>query len=445
MKTDKRFFCAALLLAAALPAWAETVSATLPNGMKVLVKEDKRAPVVSVRLWYKVGSVDEKAGKTGLSHALEHMMFKGTPAYPSGEFNRKISAMGGSNNAYTNRTETVYTAEIAAKNLPDLLKMEADRMANLNFSDRDFDNEMKVIREERRMRTEDNPFGKLWENVNLKLWQKAANRAPVIGFMDDLHGLKADDLRAWYGKWYAPNNAMLVVVGGVDAKETVKQAEAAFGKLAAKPLPERNDELERPSEFTGGEQTVYAVTELPVINLNWRVAPQLSADDRAAAALDMLAAVLGGSDSSRYSRKLVRGEAVALGVSPDTSDFGRENATFSITAMPVAGVPLAVLQEKVLAELRDVAENGVSEEELALIRRPLENSRIFAKDSVRHQADILGALEHNGFGWQSEDEEWKTVLSVTAEEVQAAAKKLLAQPYLTTTLLPQKQKGSPNE
>lgn len=438
---DLRYFGAALL-AAALPLRAEMILETLPNGMKVLVKSDLRAPVASVRLWYKVGSVDEKEGKTGLSHALEHMMFKGTPAYPSGEFNRKISAMGGSNNAYTNRTETVYTTEIAARNLPEVLKMEADRMANLNFSDRDFDNEMNVIREERRMRTDDSPFGKMWENIHLRLWDKAANRAPVIGYMRDLHTLQAGDLRDWYRQWYAPNNAMLVVVGGVDARETVKLAAQTFGSLPPKTLPPRADERERPSEFGGAEQTVSAVTEQPILNLSWRADKAAAADDRRAAAMEMLAAVLGGTDSSRFGKKLVRGEALALGVSPYFSGFGRENAVFSITAMPVGGITADVLKNKILSEIREIAENGISGEELELVRKPLENGRIFSRDSVRHQADEIGGAEHNGFGAETVEITLKTVLSVRPEEVRAAAKMLAEQPYLQTVVMPERAKGA---
>ena len=193
-----------LLLAGLSSVQAETLFSTLPNGMKVLIKEDTRAPVAAVRLWYKVGSVDEHEGKTGLSHALEHMMFKGTDSVPEGEFSRRVAALGGDDNAYTNRTETVYTTNIAVKNLDEVLKMEADRMVNLNFSDKAFDNEMDVIREERRMRTDDSPEGKMWETLNIKMWDKPFNKAPIIGYMNDLHTLKADDLRAWYKQWYAP-------------------------------------------------------------------------------------------------------------------------------------------------------------------------------------------------------------------------------------------------
>ncbi len=172
-------------LVASSPAWAETLSHTLLNGMKVIIKEDKRAPVAVSRIHYNVGSADEEQGKTGLSHALEHLMFKGTSKVPSGEFSRRVSSLGGSDNAYTKNTATVYFETVAAKNLPEVLKMEADRMVNLNFSDKDFLNEMSVIREERRLRTEDSPSGALYEKLLDSMYQKHYNRAPVIGKMAD--------------------------------------------------------------------------------------------------------------------------------------------------------------------------------------------------------------------------------------------------------------------
>ena len=191
----------------AAPAITQTATAThervLANGLRVIVKEDHRAPVAMIMLWYKVGSADEIAGKTGLSHALEHMMFKGTQTVPAGEYARRISALGGNNNAYTTNEETVYHVNIAAEHLPRVLELEADRMANLNFSDSVFTNEMKVIREERHQRIEDNPQGLLYEELMHQAWQKSPNRTSVIGKMADLHKLTPNDLRQWYKKWWA--------------------------------------------------------------------------------------------------------------------------------------------------------------------------------------------------------------------------------------------------
>lgn len=435
-----------LLAAASVSAVrAETREAVLGNGMKVLVKEDRRAPVAAVRLWYRVGSVDEEPGKTGLSHALEHMMFKGTDAVPSGEYSRRVAALGGDNNAYTSQTDTVYTADLAVKNLREVLQMEADRMVNLNFSDRDFDNEMKVIREERRWRVDDSPFGKLHEAAMRQTWGKPFNQTTVIGEMADLHALKAEDLRRWYRSWYAPNNAMLVIVGDVDAAETVKTAAEVFGGIPARTLPERRNDYEAVADAKASRGTTYAATAQPVISLNWRVPKMQSAADSEAYALTMLGMVLGGTDSSRYERKLVRGDSMALGVSAGVSDYGRSNALFSVTAMPNGGVETAALKARLLAEIRAVADKGVSREELALIRAPLESGKILAKDSVRTQADTLGETEQNGFGYQSEDEMLRRLLAVTPAEVQRAAQQLAARPYSETVLLPQAQQEAAHE
>ena len=438
-------YSAVLLLAAAPFSQAETVLSTLPNGMKVLVKEDRRAPVAAVRLWYKVGSVDEHAGKTGLSHALEHMMFKGTKAVPAGEFSRRVAALGGNDNAYTNRTETVYTTNIAVKNLNEVLKMEADRMTGLNFSDKAFANEMDVIREERRMRTDDSPDGKLWETLHIKMWRKPFNKAPVIGYMADLHKLKAADLRAWYKQWYAPNNAMLVVVGDVDARQTVKEAEKLFGSIPKRKLPARNGEFERPSEARAVQAEVYAVTAQPIVSLNWRVPAAEKISDEMPYALEMLGLVLAGTDSARYNKKLQRGDAVALAVSAGYSDFGRKNAIFSVGGLPNGQTTPEELKKRLLAEIRDIADKGVTQEELELIRRPVETSRIFAKDSVRSQADTLGELEHNGFGWQTEDEAVRRLLSVTPAQVQAAARLIAASPLTQITVLPKARQAKAAE
>lgn len=413
-----------LLLLAAAPAWAQTLSQTLPNGMKVIVKEDRRAPVAVSQIWYKVGSVDEQPGKTGLSHALEHMMFKGTPAVPSGEFSRRVSALGGENNAYTNRSETVYFENVAAKNLPEVLKMEADRMANLNFSDREFTNEMSVIREERRQRTEDNPLGKLWEHIYLNSYQTPALRAPVIGYMNDLHALKADDLRQWYRQWYAPNNAVLVVVGDVDAKKTLQTAGKLFGAIPAKPLPSRNTVSETAETRPVSAQTESAVTRQPVLALSYRVPKLNRIDDKMPYALDVLSDALGGNTSSRFSKNLVRGRQAALDIGVNYDMFSRETPLFSIIAMPAGGTNEQALLELVRNEIADIARNGISRAELERVRAQAAASEIYAKDSMSAQASLMGRLETRGFRYGDEAELRRRLQSVTAADIQAAARLL---------------------
>ena len=427
-----------MLLAVSAPLWAQTLSQTLPNGMKVIVKEDKRAPVAVSQLWYKVGSVDEQVGKTGLSHALEHMMFKGTPEVPAGEFSSRVSALGGRFNAYTNRNETVYYENVAAANLPEVLKMEADRMVNLNFSDRDFDNEMNVIREERRQRTEDNASGKLWEHVFLNSYTVPSLRAPVIGHMNDLHALKAEDLRQWYRQWYAPNNATLVIVGDVDAQKTLQTVKNLFGAIPAKPLPARNNLNETAERTPVSARTTSAVTRQPLLSLNYRVPKLEKVNERMPYALDVLSDVLSGNSSSRLDARLVRGKQQALDVGVSYDILSREMPLFGIIAMPAEGVDVNSLLADIRAEIADIAENGVSNEELARVKNRAAAAEIYARDSMTSRASLMGRLETRGYRYTDEAELRRRLQQVSAADVQAAARLLVPARETVVVVYPEK-------
>ena len=425
---------------------AQTVSQTLPNGLKIIVKEDRRAPVAVSQLWYKVGSVDEKQGKSGLSHALEHMMFKGTQAVPSGEFNRRVAALGGENNAYTNRSETVYYENIAAANLPEVLKLEADRMHNLNFSDEEFQNEMNVIREERRQRTEDTADGKLWEQVYLNSFTLPSMKAAVIGYMDDLHTLKADDLRDWYRQYYAPNNAVLVIVGDVDAKQTLQTAAKLFGDIPAKAQPPRNKLNTEP--YLRKPVTVKAtspVTHQPLIAINFRVPKLQKFDDAMPFALDVLSDILAGNASSRFDKNLVRGKQTALNAGTHYDIISREMPLFSVMAMPAESVKTDTLIAQLRQEIKDIADNGVSEEELQRVKTQAAVSEIYAKDSMSSQASMMGRLEARGFQYTDEQEIHRRLQAVSAQEVQAAARMLTDERMSTVIIEPQKPAAAPSK
>ncbi len=422
-----------LLAASSLPAMAETLSANLPNGMKVIIKEDRRAPVAVSRIRYEVGSADEEQGKTGLSHALEHMMFKGTERVPSGEFSRRVSALGGSDNAYTNNTGTVYFETVAAKNLPEVLAMEADRMVNLNFSDDDFNNEMKVIREERRLRTEDSPGGALYEKLLRTLYSKPYNQAPVIGHMADLHALKPEDLRRWYRQWYVPNNATLVVVGDVDAAATMRTVEKLFGGIRARALHERRDLSEAP-RTAASSVSIRHNTRQPMFSSLYIVPKLTKIDDTMPYALDMLSMVLSGNSSSRYSKKLVRGQAVALSASAYYVGLGRGNGLFSLSGMPAEGVAAEKLHALMLDEIRHIAAEGVPEAELEVIRRQSRAEKIYEKDAISNQADLILTLESAGLSYRDEDELDRRNLAVSSADIQAAAALVLNSHAATGTV-----------
>lgn len=429
-------------LALCLPLWpvqAATLSATLENGMHIVVKEDKRAPVAVSQLWYRVGSQDEHPGKTGLSHALEHMMFKGTHTLAPGEFSRRVAAWGGNDNAYTSREVTVYHQNITAARLEDVLAMEADRMVNLNFSDTDFDNEMKVIREERRQTTDDNPQGKLWETLQQTAYTQAHNRAPVIGHMRDLHTLSAADLRRWYQDWYAPNNATLVVVGDVNAAQTIATARRLFGPIPARTLPERV----RPPEAEAQQgQTAHtrAPSELPILALAYSAPKLKRLDDTLPYALAVLQAALAGDRTARLQKNWVRQNPLAVAVGANYDLLGRDDGLFVLMAYPAQGVDVAHLQAALEGEIATIAREGLTRRELRRVHTQSAAERIYAKDSIRTQANIIGTLENAGFGWAAEEAIQSRLQAVGPTDIRAAARFLQAQRPAVVVLHPENPK-----
>ena len=433
-------YCKTLVLLTTLgltSSWsvAQTVSEVLPNGLTVVIKEDKRAPVAVSQIWYRVGSVDEITGQTGLSHALEHMMFKGTKKIAAGEYSRKIAAMGGSDNAFTSNDQTVYYAKVAANRLPEVLALEADRMVNLNFSDTDFVNEMKVIREERRMRTDDQPNGVLYEALYANAFIANPVRTPVIGWMDDLEQLKAEQLRTWYRQWYAPNNATIVIVGDVDPQKTLNNIRRQFGKIKSQKLPERQLTAE-PRQSGIKRVQVSAPSELPMLALAYKV-PRLQAiDDKMPYALSVLSAVLDGHEASRLSKRLVREKQLALSVGAGYDGLSRGDALFLLTGVLAQNVSLGELEKQLKAQIAEIAQHGVGEEELSVLRNQSDAYDVYQKDSMYAQAMSIGNLQLNGFSYQDEDRIKQNEQSVTISDVQKAAQSLIEDNLTVITLKP---------
>ena len=425
------------LLALSVPALAETLKTKLNNGLTVIVREDNRAPVVMSQLWYKIGSVDEKVGKSGLSHALEHMMFKGTQSIPEGEFSRHVSAMGGSLNAYTTATETVFHENIAKEHLPTILAMEADRMVNLNFSDKAFNNEIKVIREERRQNVEDNPIGNMYEKMLSLAYDKPSNQTAVIGYMSDLFKLKPNDLRDWYRRWYAPNNATLVIVGDVNAKDTLALVEKTFGHIPAKKLPNRQDVNEPNTQAKGAKVVMGGNTKQPMFTLGYRVPTLTQLDEKLPYALDMLANILSGNSAARFDKKLIRGSELALDLSTNYTMIDRQAQLFTISGMPSQRSDLDLLRKNVEAEIALIAREGVSEEELQRAKTIEKANAIYSRDSMDAQASLIGTLETNGFSYDDENKLRQRIDQVTASDVQAAAAFLLKQRDVFVQLYPE--------
>jgi zinc protease len=424
-----------LTAAMVLPVHAEIVEQTLSNGMKVIVKTDRRAPVVVSQVWYKAGSMDESYGTTGVAHVLEHMMFKGTKDVPAGEFSKRIAAAGGRENAFTARDHTAYFQTLQKDRLELALKLEADRMANLSLSTEEFAKEINVVMEERRMRTEDSPQAKLYEALMATAYESSPYRHPVIGWMDDLKNMTVDDARHWYATWYAPNNATLVVAGDVDPTQVMAWAKQYFGPIPAHALPVRKPQRE-PEQIGMKEVTVKAPAKQPVVALAWQV-PRLNdpQQDWEPYALEILAGVLDGQASARLNQSLVREKRLATEVGAGYDDISRGPALFIADATPAEGQSVAVVEAALKAEIARLVKDGVSETELNRVKAQVLAGQVFQQDSLFYQAMQIGEWTTAGLDYKARDTRYAKLKAVTADQVKAVAAKYLVDDRLTVAVL----------
>lgn len=429
----------ACLVAALLagPVAANPFETTLDNGLKVIVKEDRRAPSVVHMLWYGIGSMDEPDGVSGIAHMLEHMMFKGTKTVGPGEFNRRVAAVGGRDNAFTSRDYTAYFQQIPPQYLGDMMALEADRMSNLVLSEEHFRPEVEVVKEERRLRTDDNPNALVYEQLMATAFQAHPYRRPVIGWMPDIEDFTLADAQRWYDDWYTPNNARLVVVGDVDHQEVFKLAQQHYGAIPAREIkPAR---IAREPEQRGPRHTVVrAPAELPSMTLAWKVPsllplnkPEHAQHNREVFALEMLAAVLDGYEGARLPRELVREQQVAVSAGASYSGIGRGPAMFMLSVSPSPNRTVAEAETALLAELKRIQEHGIDEAELARVRTQAIAAEVFKRDSLMGQAMEIGYLESTGFSWRDEAALLEGLRQVTTAEVQAVAKRYFADTQLT--------------
>lgn len=428
-------FCTVFLLPAA--SAGEVHEYSLDNGMKVFVKEDHRAPVVASMVWYRVGSSYEYNGITGVSHVLEHMMFKGTEKYGPGEFSRIIAENGGKENAFTSRDYTAYFQRLHKDRLEISMKMEADRMRNMKVQDEEFAKEIRVVMEERRMRTEDDPESLTYEAFNASAFLTSPYRWPVIGWMNDLEHMTAQDIRDWYRVWYAPNNAALVVAGDVDPDEVFALAQKHFGPL--KPVADLTPPKPRAEVRQLGERriTVKAPAELPYLLMGYKapVVKPGNDEDWEPYALEVLASVLDGGNSARFAKNLVRGRQVAANAGAGYSAFSRLETLFLFDGNPAQGHNISELETAIRKEIDKVKNEPVSEDELARIKAQVIAGDVYEQDSVFYQAMEIGRLETMGLDWRLGDEYSERIQQVTAEQVRDVARKYLVDEHLTVAVL----------
>lgn len=415
----------------------------LKNGLKLIVKEDHRSPVVVSQVWYRAGSIDEVNGKTGVAHVLEHMMFKGTKKVKPGKFSRLIAAAGGKENAFTGPDYTCYYQQLEKSNLPLSFKLEADRMANLIITDEEFSKEIKVVMEERRWRTEDKAKSRVNEQFQASAFRAHPYGRAVVGHMNDLENMTAADAREWYNNWYAPNNATIVVVGDVKAKAVLKLAKKYFGKLKARQLPARKPQVE-PKQAGTRRAVVKAPGKLAYLVMGFHTptlqdTPATLEQAWEPYALDVLAGVLSGNASARLNQKLVRETslAVSVGAGYDSTTRGRLSL-FELVGTPAEGKTVADLEVALLAEIEKIKKDGVTQKELDRVKAAVIAADVYQRDSMFYQGLQIGQLETMGYSWHLLDEYPERLKAITSEQIQDVAKKYLVEDNMTiATLDPQ--------
>jgi zinc protease len=425
-------------LLTAAPAFADAPKVferRLDNGLKILVKPDHRAPILTTQVWYKVGASYEYGGITGVSHILEHMMFKGTQTRGPGEFSRIIAENGGEENAFTGSDYTAYYQNLANDRLEVSFALEADRMRNLALDPAQFAKELEVVKEERRMRTDDDPQSLTYEHFDATAFLASPYGNPVIGWPGDLEQLTAEDLRTWYRLWYAPNNATLVVAGDVDPDQVFALAEQYFGPLKAETVAPPKTRAE-PEQLGERRIRVKAPAQEPYLLMGYKT-PAIAdaAEDWEPFALEVLASVLDGGSSARLTRELVRGSQIAASTGASYSATSRLPGLFLFDGVPAKGHDIAALEQALRAQIERLAQEPVAPAELERIRTQLIAGKIFAKDSVFAQAMELGQLESVGLPWTLADQYVDRLSAVTPEQVQAVARKYLTPDRLTVAVL----------
>lgn len=421
------------------PAQEKPITYTLPNGMTVIIKQDRRAPTAVHMVYVRVGAMDEVDGTTGVAHVLEHMLFKGTKEVAVGEFSRRVAALGGRENAFTTRDATGYFQQIPANKLEDVIRLESDRFANNQWPDEEFKRELEVVKEERRLRTEDNPRSLLFEQLSAVAYQAAPYRRPVIGWMSDLEAMTPNDAREFYRRWYVPANAAVVVAGDVDPAEVRKLVDRYYGKLQARPVPPRKPREEpaqagiRRLEFRAPADQAYVALAYKVPKLGSFEATQ---DNNDALALTVLSAVLDGYEGARLGRALTQGpDRVADSVDAGNGLWGRGPQMFTLTAIPAAGKTPEQVEAALRAEVARVARDGVTEAELNRVKTRWIAGEIYKLDSLMNQARELASYWVMDMPLDTGERLLERLRGVTADQVKSVAARYFNDDQLTVGIL----------
>ena len=421
----------------------------LANGLTVIVQPDKRAPTAVHMLWLRVGSMDEVDGTSGVAHVLEHMMFKGTPTVKAGEFSRQVAALGGRENAFTSKDYTGYFQQIPSNRLEDVMRLEADRFGNSQWADAEFAKEIEVVKEERRMRTEDSPRGLMGEALNATIYAASPYRRPIVGWMSDLDAMTPQDARAFFQRWYVPANAAVVVAGDVDVALVKLWAEKYYGVIPSRAVPERKPRLEplqagiKRFDFKAPADQGYVAMayKVPGLKAESLLNAESAPDD--ALALTVLAAVLDGYPGARLDKAMTqdgteKGSAVANSAGAYNSLMGRGPQLFFLDGTPAKGKTAAQVEAALREQIALIAKNGVSDAELNRVKTQWVSSEVYKLDSVMNQARELGSYWVQGLPVDAGSRLIAQLRKVTSSQVQAVATQYFGDDQLTIgVLLPQ--------
>ncbi|MFV1951636.1 MAG: M16 family metallopeptidase [Nitrospinota bacterium] len=423
-----------------LPSFSESRDirkTILDNGLEIVTLEDHRAPIFVFQIWYRVGARNEEIGKTGVSHLLEHMMFKGTERYPKGELSRIVARNGGNENAFTSEDYTAYFEKLSSDRLYLSLELESDRMVNLILDPAEVLLERDVVAEERRLRTEDDPSSQLIEEMNAMAFKVHPYRSPVIGWMNDIRSLTRDDLYTYYKTYYIPNNAIIVVVGDFDTEEIISGIKRYFGKIPGGKDPPSLNVIE-PEQM--GERRVYLQkeAEIPYIFIGYHT-PNFKDPD--VYPLEVLSNILFSGKSSRLYKNLVYEKEAALFADGGYENLKVDPGLFSIYVGLRPGRGIEEVEEMIYQELEEIRKGAVSDKELQKAKNQIEAEFIFSQDSLFYQAMLIGIAETIGAGYEYLDKFADNIRNVTIEDIRRVTEKYLVKRNRTVgILIPEKRK-----
>lgn len=417
-----------------------TFETTLKNGLKVIIREDHRSPMVMTQIWYAVGSSDESGNLLGISHILEHMMFKGTQKVPNDEFTRLSRMYGGSINASTFTNYTNYYQLYPKTYFPLALELEADRMRNLLLRQQDFEPEVKVVMEERRLRTDDNPRSLAFERFKWIAYPTSHYRQPVIGHMKNLQNIQLKDVKKWYQDWYTPNNAVLIIVGDVDAENALRQVQKYFGDIPSRTIPPRNDVLEFDRVGYRHMELNLAV-KVPNLYMAWNVRSLATAKNpQDAYALTIIKNVLDSGISSRLQDRLVRDKKVLTALSVSYDPYNRGDSLFSVSALPADGISLQEAEKAIQDEINILKTELIQPKEVERVTAKFVANLIYSQDDIVGQSKMIGNLEINGLSYRLIDQLPQHFETVTPQDIQRVANIYFVRDNLSTLYLSSENK-----